>query len=805
MKNEHDPIKAAKSAFEDIVDETPLAPPWEVATRQHARLTRVEPRRSHLTALGVAAVLAVVAGSIAVFTAFSGTPSNNAGATIDYVKLRWSQEVVMVCEGMTIVDDEGWDEATIEMWGPDGDGLVRMDLTAPDGSVERYIYEPTASVGRGDVWSTSGDALGRGLGYRESDCLLNDAGGSSSYSMADPPGGPDRFAFTFLGLPITDRNGQPSTIEEFLQDDASVEEDTWRGFSVTVYSRTATEATGDIEGTFTTESEVWYDSVAQRYEREIYRTTSNVLGTVNYTIEVVERGIVNPEDVSFSTDGLIPDPRNDTDPPLLEDISTTTSIPGVEPDAWRPEDGLVEIVTYPPADVQGRPLRVCAAVPGDVTPRFEIVVKGGTVRGILEANVVSAGESSTCWTASLPSQLAIVSGGSTTYHKIESGSYMVEALVGNNVVGTGIVEVSDQRWEPIRPTVGPQIGANTGFHAMSELKAKGFDARLHGPLDGIVENMTEAMDIATTVHLWTTPAPDAVQADSAHELFGFATGNSLYRGADFEGRHDPLIESATQVEQRVAMPSVIALAEPQIGDHLTPYFTTVAVDGRSARSASTYFFDEQSGDRLQLTLALGEPSNDEGPWLNENRIDGQSRTVFASKGDDRLSLTAWPPAIADSDATGGAVTTTTQELTGMLDRVIARWNAVLATNSVSPFDGRALLDSHIASVVRRADAQLLGPTLLDDTLPDADPASGEVFVTGSDGVEVLRFMVETEAIGEIATDATIDTDGSFPLFIDGNRTWFFCLGTAFKTTADVGYTRRLASAICALPPDLRTS
>lgn len=332
MMNEYDPIEAAKAAFDDIVDDAPLAPSWESATSQYARLSKIEPKnRSRFTVLGVAAALIVVVGSVAVFAALSGTPSDDAGATIDYVQLRWSQEVVMVCEGMEISDYPGADEATIEIWGPNRDNLVRADVTTPDGSIDRVVFElgSTRFDDPTNLWSTTGRLFGQSDLFHSSSCdTAIVAGEQNAYSMADGPGSTVHYAPRYLGLPITDPDGVELDPEAELMNWLSARSDMWRGLPVTVYSNEFTDVRPEYGGTNTTEIEIWFDSATKRYEREVYRATDTVLGTVNTTLEVLDRGLVNPEDVSFSIDGLIPDPRNGVEPtPPDETVSTTTAPP----------------------------------------------------------------------------------------------------------------------------------------------------------------------------------------------------------------------------------------------------------------------------------------------------------------------------------------------------------------------------------------------------------------------------------------------------------------------------------------------
>ena len=69
MTNEQQVVDAARAAFEDIIDEAPLAPDWASATGQLQRLHRDDRRRRPgLTLVRVATLVFAMVGSLAGLT-----------------------------------------------------------------------------------------------------------------------------------------------------------------------------------------------------------------------------------------------------------------------------------------------------------------------------------------------------------------------------------------------------------------------------------------------------------------------------------------------------------------------------------------------------------------------------------------------------------------------------------------------------------------------------------------------------------------------------------------------------------------
>jgi len=322
-----------KAGFGQMLAEMPEAPTWERVSAHRLTPERKPGRlRGPLVVLVsfVVTVVAVVAGVIVVRGGGSDTVG---GSTVAYVKLAWSQDVVMRCQGLATVDNDGFDRATIEIWGPNANGLVRIDATAPDGTVERLVVEPDPTRSFPiRAWSSYEDAGGADTVFRSSECLRDSPGGSSSFAMASPPILPDMHGFGLFFTPVPPRgpDGGPSDFVEGLARNSTVREDEWRGVPVTVFewSNSGIDELGAYEFT----REIWFDAEARRYERAVYSSDQEVLGTETSTIEVLERDVVSVGAVSFSVDDLtLRMDRTLSDAPDEQVVTTTSIVPTALP------------------------------------------------------------------------------------------------------------------------------------------------------------------------------------------------------------------------------------------------------------------------------------------------------------------------------------------------------------------------------------------------------------------------------------------------------------------------------------------
>ncbi|MEN8237629.1 MAG: hypothetical protein ABFR53_00365 [Actinomycetota bacterium] len=300
-----------KDGFERLLSDMDDAPTWEQASTQRVVDTPAPSRwRSPLVAVAAFAFTLIAIGSVVFLASRDGAPV--AAETVDYMKIEWSEELVLRCEGMSIKDNGGFGSATIEVWGPNADGLLVVDVTAPDGTVDHRIVEFSPESGNTQrTWSSpDSDTLQDGddaTPYRDAECFIDVGTGGESYAMSSRPIAPVTFQYgVFIALPTEFPNGDPRDFPAELEAGAVANDDVWRGVPVVVYTRstTAEESNARFAAVQTSTVESWIDMGENRFERSTFDNGNEVLGGNTTVIEVVERSVVPASSVSFSTEDL---------------------------------------------------------------------------------------------------------------------------------------------------------------------------------------------------------------------------------------------------------------------------------------------------------------------------------------------------------------------------------------------------------------------------------------------------------------------------------------------------------------------
>jgi hypothetical protein len=188
-----------------------------------------------MAATGAAALVLVVVGAFGLLGGGGPDLAAPDGATIDYVKLEYTSTINPVCEGGEIIDNGGFDEATIEIWGPNSDDLTLMVATFPDGSTERMMVE--GDPGNPDyIWvegnpedypSNTKLRVVQCAGVVGSPGLLDafspgSAGAIVPFHMLGPPPGFEGFAESFIPEQAptpTQWNGNAVLLYEFRRDE----------------------------------------------------------------------------------------------------------------------------------------------------------------------------------------------------------------------------------------------------------------------------------------------------------------------------------------------------------------------------------------------------------------------------------------------------------------------------------------------------------------------------------------------------------------------------------------------------------
>ncbi len=329
-----------RDGFDRLLSDAPDGPSWiEISDESSVPSAGRTWSRGPLVAVVAFLLTIVTVGGALLVLARSTRPEPIAPAatTVDHIEISWAQDVVLRCVGMEKVDNGGFELAKIDVWGPNPDGLVRIDATAPDGTVERIVATnaPDRSTGQ-RVWSSQ--SLGPDdTVFRVAGCSTGTADGSSYYSMGDAPVSPSGHLFgRFISIPAERRDGEPFDLEnDPLVGDYSSDQE-WRGVPVKVFMRTDTGV--DELGPYGGRSETWVDVVNRRYEVQRILADHDVLGTVATFIDVMARDTVLADSVSFSTDGMnltldIP-PMDPSDEVESVTTTSTTGSDSIDPEAF---------------------------------------------------------------------------------------------------------------------------------------------------------------------------------------------------------------------------------------------------------------------------------------------------------------------------------------------------------------------------------------------------------------------------------------------------------------------------------------
>lgn len=321
-----------RDGFDRMLSDVPDGPSWQDVGSGVPQPTGKRFRsRGPLVALAAFLITIVAVGGGLLALIGRSKQTTPAAATVDHIELSWAQDVVLRCVDMEKTDNEGFGVAKIDIWGPNSDGLVRIDATAPDGTVERIVatYPRGRSAGQ-QVWSSQ--AFGSNeTAFRVAGCSTGTANGSSHYSMSDPPVSPTGHVFgRFISIPVVRGDGEPWDLENdpFLGEHSS--DEVWNGTPVEVFMRADTGV--DDLGTYGSRSETWVDVVNRHYEVQRILADHDVLGTVVTAIEVRARDTVPTDSVSFSTENMnltldIPpiDPSSEAEP-----VTTTSASDSID-------------------------------------------------------------------------------------------------------------------------------------------------------------------------------------------------------------------------------------------------------------------------------------------------------------------------------------------------------------------------------------------------------------------------------------------------------------------------------------------
>ena len=229
-----------------------------------------------------------------------GGPGDVASGDLNYVRLEWIQELDVACTG-DVVDNGGFDSATVEMWGPTPEGLVRIDTTAPDGTVEREIVYQLDVL---DFPIRSWSNLSPDVSVEDSS-VFRVVLCSNAQFVSILSGSPieiNTYRHFLVDPGLVDGLGVDLAAAQLAARGAVASEVMLGGRLVTLLT---TENSGSDEfGIFLRRSETWVDTDTRTFEKTTYTSETELLGYRLTTLTVVERASVDLGAVSFATDDL---------------------------------------------------------------------------------------------------------------------------------------------------------------------------------------------------------------------------------------------------------------------------------------------------------------------------------------------------------------------------------------------------------------------------------------------------------------------------------------------------------------------
>lgn len=225
--------------------------------------------------------------------------------TVPYTKLSWELELELDCEPE--FDNHGFESATVEIYGPSPEGIMRYDATAPDGTIETVVIRgvvPGQPAGEDvDVWASADLET---TVFRSARCV-GEPGAFPRDVNADGPLLPTGDAHLALPRSVLD---EWYALYEPAGDLAGTP-GWWRGTDVVVYRASASSTTdlGRSEDLF---EEWWYDGERERLERWFLSVTAEGHGKWSRELSVMERSLMPVPIDFFSTNGSTSsDPEDD--------------------------------------------------------------------------------------------------------------------------------------------------------------------------------------------------------------------------------------------------------------------------------------------------------------------------------------------------------------------------------------------------------------------------------------------------------------------------------------------------------------
>lgn len=280
-----------REVFRRLVARAPEPPAFkDLETHQASRrpAARFQPWMAAVAA-GALVLLIGIVGAMG-----GGGPDLAApdGTTVAYSRIEYSVSIEAVCEGGEVRDNGGFDDVTIEFWGPNRDELTAIVATFPDGSTEKTVvegnlYDPDRTWGRDPAGYPGNTA------FRVVECDVDGTTTSLVGEIQPAAQGP------LIPLDIQGPPPGAETWGDALGLEGEPVRTEWEGVGALLYQMS------DVTDDWSHSLDLYVDEDGEEVIHiHVERSIAGV-GTSAFSFTVAERKDVPSGDADFATDGLV--------------------------------------------------------------------------------------------------------------------------------------------------------------------------------------------------------------------------------------------------------------------------------------------------------------------------------------------------------------------------------------------------------------------------------------------------------------------------------------------------------------------
>lgn len=608
-----------KEIFRRITAETPDAPAFSDLETHHAKPAAPIPLKPWMAAVGAAALVLVVVGAFGLLGGGGpdlAAPDEN---TMDYVKLEYSATVNPVCEGGEIIDNGGFDQAIIEVWGPNTDHVTLMVATFPDGSTERMITEGEDPYNPERAWGIDPAVFEEETGFRSVRCSNPPGREIETFPFLNPPYQPGFAPIVFLKPPPGFETWDEAHDYETTPSELN-------GNAVTIHSRTESLTP---DGEYHIEFHVSIDEPDQLLGLR-YQWTMPEQGSLSTEMTVVDLKTVDADSVSLSTQGLFfidsPGVEIFEDREIPRDCQVT-----IPSQSFTPPDGYPATPSDPDMVWFGKD-ELWTAVPTDGISEERKSVWWSSQ--FTDPGIESSPDITVTYTLLGSPSLTIVNDQGTNASTREDGLFIiagsepdiegcwhVTAIYKNASLSYIYYNPEGQDPATATPTaVVPEVVGMTVDNAMRAITAKGFKPFFVDSDDALYEVCAQDPEDGTVIDIGGAVEMRTAPLGGCGDLMGVTDPNVCYRAPEFIERPTVYFncsdgtdseprpvqrDLATDLPTETAVEQVFAemLQGPTLAEREASYWSSFSEETADALLSITYQ-EETQGLVMDFTEAI---------------------------------------------------------------------------------------------------------------------------------------------------------------------------------------------------------